>query len=184
MRKMKLSVICLLLGSSITLSSCIGSFSLWNNLKSWNESLGDKFLNEIVFLAFNIVPVYSVAYFADAVLLNSIEFWTGNNPLESSVGTVKAIHGNKGEYLVETLSDGYAIQKKGDKERIELKYDKVASTWRVAADGQSYEVARINADGSVTVKNAQGEELTVQPNVKGVAQVQAFTTQGVFVATR
>ena len=89
MRKFKISVACLILSSSIICSSCIGSFGLWSSLKDWNNSIGNKFVNEIVFLAFHIVPVYEVAYLADIIVLNSIEFWSGANPLADNVGSVK-----------------------------------------------------------------------------------------------
>jgi hypothetical protein len=71
----KLSV--LLLCATMLFSSCIGSFRLTNKLKDWNGSIGNKWVNELVFLAMHIVPVYEVSIFVDAVVLNSIEFWTG-----------------------------------------------------------------------------------------------------------
>ena len=39
-------------------SSCIGSFALHGKLLSWNQGVSNKFVNELVFLAFNIIPVY------------------------------------------------------------------------------------------------------------------------------
>lgn len=102
MRKLKLSAACLILSGSLICSSCIGSFGLWSSLKDWNNNIGNKFVNEIVFLAFHIVPVYEVAYLADIIVLNSIEFWSGSNPLAENVGTVKTVKGENGEYLVRT----------------------------------------------------------------------------------
>lgn len=115
MRKFKISVACLILSSSIICSSCIGSFGLWSSLKDWNNSIGNKFVNEIVFLAFHIVPVYEVAYLADIIVLNSIEFWSGANPLADNVGSVKSVKGENGEYLVRINEDGYTILKKEKK---------------------------------------------------------------------
>ena len=43
-------------------SSCIGSFGLHSKLLNWNQGIGNKFVNELVFLAFNIIPVYGVCY--------------------------------------------------------------------------------------------------------------------------
>ena len=97
MRKLKLSAACLILSGSLICSSCIGSFGLWSSLKDWNNNIGNKFVNEIVFLAFHIVPVYEVAYLADIIVLNSIEFWSGSNPLAENIGTVKTIKGENGE---------------------------------------------------------------------------------------
>ena len=99
MRKTKVTVLCAIMSGSLLFSSCIGSFGLWNKLKDWNQGLGNKFVNEIVFLAFHIVPVYQVAYLADIIVLNSIEFWSGSNPV-AQVGTERTIQGENGEYLV------------------------------------------------------------------------------------
>ena len=92
MKKTKMMAVCAILSGSLLFSSCIGSFGLWNNLKSWNQGIGNKFVNEIVFLAFHIVPVYEVAYLADILVLNSIEFWSGSNPV-AEVGTIKTVKG-------------------------------------------------------------------------------------------
>ena len=108
MRKTKVTVLCAIMSGSLLFSSCIGSFGLWNKLKDWNQGLGNKFVNEIVFLAFHIVPVYQVAYLADIIVLNSIEFWSGSNPV-AQVGTERIIQGENGEYLVRTNADGYTL---------------------------------------------------------------------------
>lgn len=49
MKKLKFSAACLILSGSIICSSCIGSFGLWSSLKDWNNNIGNKFVNEIVF---------------------------------------------------------------------------------------------------------------------------------------
>ena len=36
---------------SMTLTSCIGSFRLTNSVLKWNNQVGSKFLNEVVFFA-------------------------------------------------------------------------------------------------------------------------------------
>ena len=79
-------------------SSCIGSFSLTNKLLAWNKTVGNKFVNELVFFAFWVLPVYEVSALADVLVLNSIEFWSGGNPVAK--GT-KVIEGQEGRYLVE-----------------------------------------------------------------------------------
>ena len=98
---------------SFLFSSCIGSFGLHSKLVSWNQGIGTKFVNELVYLAFNIIPVYGVCYLADALVINSIEFWSGSNPM-ASIGDVKKVKGENGDYLVETLENGYSITKEGE----------------------------------------------------------------------
>jgi hypothetical protein len=90
MKKIK-SVLLAIVFLTVSLSqySCIGSFQLTNNLYSWNKNdVGGKWGQELVFLAFIIIPVYSVALLADGIVLNSIEFWTGRNPLAMNPGEV------------------------------------------------------------------------------------------------
>ena len=71
--KKNIKNLALLLSAALILSSCIGSFQLTNKVKNWNDNIGDKWINEVVFLAFHIVPVYEVCIFADAVVFNSGE---------------------------------------------------------------------------------------------------------------
>ena len=68
-----------LLGSS----ACFGSFQATKKVYAFNKGVGDKWVVEVDFLAMSIVPVYGIATFADAVVFNSIEFWTGENPMSS-----------------------------------------------------------------------------------------------------
>jgi hypothetical protein len=184
MKKFKISVACLILSSSIICSSCIGSFGLWTSLKDWNNSIGNKFVNEIVFLAFHIVPVYEVAYLADIIVLNSIEFWSGANPLADNVGTVKAIKGENGEYLVRINEDGYTILKKGEEDKpLNLIYNKEKNTWNASAEGQTFELITMNEDGTITFKQQDGISTTVSPDLQGMIAARQANSQSVF-ATR
>jgi len=63
-------------------SGCFGSFNLTRKVYAFNKSVSpDKWVQEIVFLAFSVIPVYSVVGAVDVLILNSIEFWTGENPV-------------------------------------------------------------------------------------------------------
>ena len=73
MRKNRfIPVVVIALSTTIFFSSCVGSFGLFNRVSSWNQTIGNKFVNELVFLALNIIPVSGVAYLADALVINSI----------------------------------------------------------------------------------------------------------------
>ena len=162
---MKLTALCAVLGGSLLCSSCIGSFGAGNSQKDWNMGIGHKAVNEIVFIAFHIIPVYEVAYLADVLVLNSIEFWSGSNPL-ADVGTEKVIQGEDGEYLVRINEDGYTITKKGEENRpLDLVYNTEDRTWNAVAEGQAFELMTMNEDGSITYKDQNGEEVTVMPEL-------------------
>lgn len=108
---MKKLVLTIALACTIFMYSCIGSFGLTNKCYDWNNSIGDKWINELVFLALNIVPVYEITIFVDAVVLNSIEFWTGNNPVALKTDIINT---ENGKYLVESNKNGYTITKEGE----------------------------------------------------------------------
>ena len=68
-----------LLGSS----ACFGTFQATKKLYQFNKGVGDKWVVEVVFVALSIVQVYSLVVAADALVFNSVEFWTGENPMSS-----------------------------------------------------------------------------------------------------
>ena len=89
MKKAKcILAISLALTMGVIQTSCIGSFSLTQKVLSWNNGLGNKWINELVFLVFWIVPVYELSIFVDGIVLNTIEFWTGSNPFSMNAGEV------------------------------------------------------------------------------------------------
>ncbi len=120
---------------------CYGSFELTKKVYKWNGTLGDKWLNEVAFLALNIVPVYGIVTFIDAVILNSLEFWTGTNPMASN------------ENSIEFTKDGMALRV--------TKTDDGA----VVTDASGTVLARSirSADG-VTVYDGQGNMLGSMSN--------------------
>ena len=152
---------------SFLFSSCIGSFGLHSKLVSWNQGIGTKFVNELVYLAFNIIPVYGVCYLADALVINSIEFWSGSNPM-ASIG--------------ETLENGYSITKEGETASMELIYNKELNTWNVVADGVSTELLQMNNDGTAQMTLPNGEEMTVTLDAQGVAAARQATMIGTYYA--
>lgn len=164
-------------------SSCIGSFGLHSKLLSWNESIGNKFVNELVYLAFNIIPVYGICYLADALVINSIEFWSGSNPM-ASIGEVKKVKGENGNYLVETLENGYSITKEGEKATMDLIYNKEANTWNVVADGESTEILKMNNDGTAQMYLPNGETMTVTLDAQGTLAARQMTMNGLLFAAR
>ena len=129
------------LASSVLFSSCIGSFGLSNKLLDWNRNIDSKFVNELVFVAFWIVPVYEISALADILVLNSIEFWSGSNPV-ADAGTVKTIETKDGTYAIETQKDGVVMYLPDGKEmNVELNQAGVLA-FKQVAEGYSFYAAR------------------------------------------
>lgn len=165
------------------LSSCVGSFGLHTRLANWNMNISNKFVNELVYLACNIIPVYGVCYLADALVINSIEFWTGSNPM-ASVGDVKKVKGENGNYMVETLENGYSITKEGETASMELIYDKDQNTWNVVADGASTELLKMNDNGTAQMSLPNGEKMTVTLDAQGISTARQATMINTYYAAR
>lgn len=184
MKRNKLALVCALtLSGSILFSSCIGSFGLFNRLNAWNQSIGSKFVNELVFLALNIIPVYPVAYLADALVINSIEFWTGSNPM-ANAGDVKKVKGENGDYMVKTLKNGYSISKEGE-ETVNLIFNEEACTWSVVTeDGNSTELVKINDNGTADLYLPNGESVNVTLDGKGMMAAREAAMVDVYYAAR
>ena len=111
-----------LLSGSILFTSCIGSFGLTGKVYSWNKNQ-EKWVDELLFLALCIVPVYEVSLFIDAVVLNTIEFWTGSNPVAFKDGEIRNVETENGIYTVEKIGNSYHIEKQGEEGILDLVYD-------------------------------------------------------------
>ncbi|MEM7305564.1 MAG: DUF3332 family protein [Planctomycetota bacterium] len=67
--------------AGVTLAGCLGPNKAFNGVHDWNREVTDNdILNELVFLGCTfVVPVYSVAYLVDIIVLNTIDYWTGDD---------------------------------------------------------------------------------------------------------
>lgn len=174
------SVIALTLGA-MTLSSCIGSFGLTNGLLHWNQRLSNKFVNELVFIV--ISPAYAVCSVADLFVLNTVEFWTGKNPV-AKVGHVENVWGKDGrQYAVKTLKNGYEV-KAPTGEKTNFVYNKKDNSWSMEVNGETRELFRFNEDGSVQACLPNGDKMNVELNETGMYQLRMAVNDGTFFALR
>ncbi len=180
MKKKSFSVLlATIVAGSVMFSSCIGSFALSNKLLDWNRSIDSKFVNELVFIAFWIVPVYEISMLADIVVINSIEFWSGSNPV-ADAGTVKNVETDNGTYAIETKTDGYHIEKDG--KSVDLVFDKADKSWSVEADGETQKLLRFEDNDKVVMFLPGGEEMTVSPDAAGVMAFRQIASNALFAA--
>lgn len=129
MRKILLPVCVVALASSMLFTSCIGSFKLTNKVLSWNHQIGNKFVNELVFVGLWILPVYEISAIADALIINSIEFWSGTNPIEAGTKTVTS---DNERYLVAWDNTGYKITNETTGEETRFNFDADTNSWALA----------------------------------------------------
>lgn len=174
MKKIRIAVSALLLaGTSLVFTSCIGSFSLTNKLLSWNRQVGPKFVNELVFFAFWVLPVYEISALADVLVLNSIEFWSGDNPLTAST---KAVDTEHGRYLIACDGKGYTVTHETTGESVRLDFVKETSTWSYKlADGESVPFMTFIDDSHVKMITPSGDFKEVELSEQGVMAYRAET---------
>lgn len=166
--------------ASLGLQGCIGSFSLTNRLLSWNRNVGNKIVNELVFFAFWVLPVYEVAALADMIVINSIEFWSGDNPLAQ--GTRK-IEGSDGQiYLVKCDGKGYDIVSQNDGSKVRLDFTPADSRWDVTLpSGQKYELMTIVDANHVSLPAPDGGRMVVSTDAHGLMAYRQMAN-GTFLA--
>lgn len=81
---MKKAIITLACASMIVLTGCYGKNALFNKVHDFAGTFGNKWMNSIVNFACWVIPVYEVSlWLIDGLVLNTVEFWTGSNPLAS-----------------------------------------------------------------------------------------------------
>ena len=170
MKKMNFKVAAVLLAGTLLSSSCIGSFSLFNKYEKWQCNMtGNKFVNGIVGII--LQPVMGlITLSVDALVLNTIEFWTGNNPL--AVNTTQQIKGQDGRYYaVTTLKDGYRIEAPSGEVTL-LLHDAKNDSWSMQQNGVTKEIFRFNADGTLQATLADGKTITITADEAGLQQVR------------
>ena len=168
MRKKHLIVAAVVaLSASMMMQSCIGSFALFNKVKNWNEHVGDKFVNEIVFVAMWILPVYELCFAADLFILNSIEFWSVSNPALASAD-VKVVDGKDAQYLVARDATGYVITNMTTKQETRFNFNAEDNSWSLENNGKEMKLFTFVDDTHVDVINRDGGYTRVELSQAGV----------------
>ncbi len=126
---------------AVLLSGCTGSFRLTNKVYNFHRSMNDKWMDELAFVVMAYLPVYAIAILGDAVIFNSIEFWTGNNPIQAKAS-----------------DDSVKIARAGDLKAVMLRG--ADDTVRVVAYRQDKEVTSFvlaKSDENVAIKDKNGD---------------------------
>ena len=164
------------LSASMMMQSCIGSFALFNKVKNWNDHVGDKFVNEIVFVAMWVLPVYELCFVADLFILNSIEFWSGENPALTS--EVKVVDGKDAKYLVARNEGGYTITNMTTKQVTRFNFNAEDNSWSLENNGQEVKLFTFVDDTHVNMLTRDGSYTTVELSQPGVLAYQELVGIG------
>ena len=184
-RRFLTRVLCVALCGSVvtTQTACIGSFSLSKGVLDWNNSLGNKFVNWIVFFAFAAVQVYTISLFLDAFVFNSLEFWTGRNPVAGNENVEKTRR--------VALDDGFELlynRVSADEMTVTIiEHGVVKQTLSmtmledgmIVRDGEGVVIARIQErDGEVEIFNALDEVLSTFTSAESAEVSEIYRREG------
>lgn len=103
-KRFRAAVLPLVVGGFLPLATagCFGRFALTQKVYEFNREVdSSKWIQWLAFLVLNVVPVYPFAVVIDAVFANSVEFWTGANPVVGTAagGETKVVRGPAGEVV-------------------------------------------------------------------------------------
>ena len=172
---MKKVLACGLLSTTILFTSCIGSFSAFNGLRDWNESVTDsKFGNELIFIALWVFPVYGLAALADLVVFNAIEFWDGTNPIAMNEGDseTKTIVNKGNTYKITATKDRFNVvvtagERKG--EATDLVYLANDKSWNVEKENGKLQKLSSLKKGLLMAHLPNGETVSVPQGLNRLA---------------
>lgn len=159
-------VIMMALLTTSTLTGCYGKFALTKKVYDLNGQVSDKFLRSGLTWVFIIIPVYKIAALVDFIAFNTIEFWSGNNPVAS---------GEKDFQFVkdDDRFDIHAV-KKGDKVSYDIKHyhgdryvDSVNLNWNVKT-GDSVALHKEFAKTTEYMTKATDDGVQVKTFARGI----------------
>lgn len=179
-KKLFALLVALTIMSSVTLTSCIGSFALTNKVHAWNKQVGSKWVNELVFVAFCILPVYPVSAVADMLVINSIEFWSGTNPVTTA--STKVIDGKDAKYLVKNDQKGYEITNLTTNEVVRFDFDAADQSWSYNNGANSYKLMVMVDDSQVKMITPNGSFQEVELNPEGVWAYNQMATSALMAS--
>ena len=80
---MKRFIVLLMMAAALvpSLGGCFGKFAVTRKVYELNASVQDRYLRNVVTWAFIFFPVYWVSGVLDLFIFNTVEFWSGRNPV-------------------------------------------------------------------------------------------------------
>ncbi len=177
-----------LLALSFLFAGCYGPFRLTRKLHQWNGEVGSKWANEVVFIVLVWTPVYGLATLGDALIFNSIEFWTGENPIDSAKADSRDAKTKwiaRGEakarltHVASASGEQFVIEQyKGGKKAESLHIQRVGNnTLAMNEKGDVLFSAESASDGSVVIKDADGKPMAYRSASDIQRYAQAYSQQ-------
>lgn len=151
-------------------SNCLGNNALSSKIWRWNKrAVGNKYINNVIFWVLAAIQVYSISLFIDVVVLNTIQFWTGSNPLAMAPGeTETQIVKYEGKKYQLTASQNrmefLALEEPtaGQPKHFVMQFEPETKTWFEIRDGKKHrKLIEFETTKQALIYNKQGETKTM-----------------------
>lgn len=185
-RSFRLFATLCLVALSLQMTGCFGKFSLTRAMWDFNKNVsGNKFVQWAVFLVMVIVPVYGVGTLVDALVINSIEFWTGSNPVasaDSPDANTRVVRLGPDETLRLTRDEAAGVMKveveRAGQAPVVRYFELLDEGMAVRDEGGALLIqAHGQLDGSVSVTDAAGTTVALH-SAEAVAQARQMLLDG------
>lgn len=140
-------------------TACIGRMAVSGKVRSFNLDVAEsKYARELVFLVLHVIPVYPFAGMIDLLIVNSIEFWSGTNPVNGEdrlalIGDQRYVSAEDGSAAISTLREDGSLD-------LELR----------AADGSPHFVNLVREDGQIVARDEQGRSIARMDSKTGLVE--------------
>lgn len=153
-------------------TSCIGSFNLTKAYWDWCNGIGNKWVNWLVYLV-TAWLVQGIAIFIDALILNSIEFWSGSNPMAMAPGDMEEqlVVGKDGNtYKITATQNRFDFEQitgENAGDQSSLVFDPITKTWSHEKNCEVTKVMQFSEDGQfVSIMSQDGRVATVPADIQ------------------
>lgn len=151
-------------------TACYGPFNMTRNVYHWNSNIkgsgevNEKWMKEIVFFGMIVIPVYMFSALLDAFIFNSIQFWSGDNPIkvtQDQDGRIREVRAGETTITVTTAEDGrselVAYRVNGKLVKRARIVETAEGYLLLSETGQALSEAQLNLDGGITWLNGDCE---------------------------
>lgn len=149
---------------SVSFFGCYGNFAATRKVYEFNGSLGDKWVNSVMMHVLNYIPVYPIAAFADVVIFNTVEFWTGSNPMAMAPGeeVIKYARENGTDLQISIRQNEVKVTNMNTGEDLELSYKPFEKAWYYHSAEGLVKIASLSND-KLALHRPNGKDIVLKP---------------------
>lgn len=157
-RFIALTMAVLMLFSALFMQGCYGTYPLFKKVNQLVGGIDGRWGSTAVNIICWVFQVYTVILFVDLLILNTVEFWRGSDPLamndgESETQVVNYLGDLYKITATKNRFDVYCIDGLRKGETASMVYDPDTRIWRGENGDVVQELVRIGQDGTVEAIN-------------------------------